>query len=268
MLLKAACQARDIEIMLYDPSTFDFVKQPAISHGDLVYRAATDIWPRWSARAVEQQFTKHDVRTFYRRNNITGYVLANPFFPLETNNIPVPKTIPHVSKNRRLLRTYVDYLGGFPIVVKVMGGSRGRGVLRVDSYQSLFSIIDYVTSSTQAQVAMRQCIITEHSGRLIVLGDAVIASIQFTAQSDDFRANVRSRVVKHKTYTNDIERIAIKAAHVRGFDFAGVDIIFDEKGNPYITEVNFPCRFTRAHNVTGIDIAGKMVDFLSQKPHY
>ncbi|HEX6503885.1 MAG TPA: hypothetical protein VF011_11585, partial [Terriglobales bacterium] len=45
--------------------------------------------------------------------------------------------------DRDTLRRYVERMGGFPVVVKFPGFSRGVGVIRVDSLASLFSLADY-----------------------------------------------------------------------------------------------------------------------------
>ncbi|MDR0608450.1 MAG: hypothetical protein LBG52_09250 [Candidatus Peribacteria bacterium] len=45
-----------------------------------------------------------------------------------------------------------------------------------------------------------------------------------------------------------------------------MDILFEEStGTPYVSEVNSPCDFAGTQKKTGIDIAGKIVDYLLQK---
>ena len=60
--------------------------------------------------------------------------------------------------------------------------------------------------------------------------------------------------------------MAVKAVRSLGYEFGGVDILFEEEtNNPYIAEVNFPCFFPTTQRLTNIDISGKMIDFLINK---
>jgi glutathione synthase/RimK-type ligase-like ATP-grasp enzyme len=70
--------------------------------------------------------------------------------------------------------------------------------------------------------------------------------------------------VRPKVYPKEIEKLAIKATHAYGWEFGGVDIMFDGK-KAFVSEVNFPCNFVRAQNVLKQDIALEMVKYLQKK---
>lgn len=264
-LLAQACTARSVDIVIHDVDTFNYLADHGVRPGDALYRVAVDSWPNWSARAVEQALLTPHVATFYRQSIAPPLFQANIFQILEKAGLPLPTTIPHVSRDRRLLKEYVAALGGFPIVLKIQGSSRGVGVMKVDSFASLISVVDYLHAQG-SQIVMRQFIDTHFSGRLVVVGNEVVASIEFESEPDDFRSNSgkmkRSRARK---FSADIEMLAVRAVACRDIEFGGVDILFDSTGAPYIAEVNFPCRFNRAQTLTGVDVAGAMVEHLRHK---
>ena len=98
-----------------------------------------------------------------------------------------------------------------------------------------------------------------------MLGDKVIDSIEYTANDGDFRSNEGAKPnVAPKKFTDEVEKLAVKATRALGLEFGGVDIMITNNG-PKVAEVNFPCFFPRCQQLTGTDIAGMMVDYLMEK---
>ncbi|MFH1353929.1 MAG: hypothetical protein ABIH36_01450 [bacterium] len=264
--LRAACIKRKIDFNLINPAAVDYTNTSNIPMaGDILYRAPT-VQSNSKDAGVVEGFLLHDqVTTFYHSYQRALCRFVSSFVVHQKANLPIPKTIPRLSCNRKLLKKYVDYVGGFPVIIKATGGSHGIGVMKVDSMESLFSIVDYLHQSHQ-HIIMRQFIDVATSARLIVLGNQIVSSIEYAAPDDDFRSNVGIfPIVKAKEFPPEIQKLAIEATQLLGVDFGGVDILIDNESKPFITEVNFPCNFARAQKTTGIDIAGLMVDFLVQK---
>ena len=179
-------------------------------------------------------------------------------------SIPIPKTVNYIPENRDALRQCVEELGGFPIIIKALGGSHGVGVMRADSLESLFSVSDYLRTTGERFVLKEYCNVLS-TARLIVLGDKVIDSIEYSANKNDFRSNEgKTPNVAPKKFDSRVEEVAIKATHSLGLEFGGVDIMVTDSG-PKVAEVNFPCFFPRCQLLTGTDIAGMMVDYLMGK---
>jgi ribosomal protein S6--L-glutamate ligase len=112
---------------------------------------------------------------------------------------------------------------------------------------------------------MKEYINTTSTARLIVLGDAVIDSIEYRANQDDFRSNEGHKPnVFRATFGNDVNDLAVRAVHALGLEFGGVDILLSDT-QPLVAEVNFPCFFRRCQMLTGTDISGMMVDYLVEK---
>jgi hypothetical protein len=261
-LLEQACKYRSIRHLAIDPAVFNYLEAPQLKPGDLLYRDATDR----RSRLVEKFLTQPDTATFYRSYERALQLPTNFSYLIhEKMGIPIPPTIYHITRDRALLQRYVDHLGGFPIILKSIGSSHGVGVMKIDSVTSLFSIADHLLTESN-NIIMRKFIDTKRHGRFIVLGNAVIDTIEYEAPADDFRTNVGAKPnVKPRQYEQSVQDIAVSAVKVLGLEFGGVDVIFDSSGAPYVIEVNFPCNFARAQSTTGVDIAGLMVDYLMAK---
>jgi ribosomal protein S6--L-glutamate ligase len=158
----------------------------------------------------------------------------------------------------------IGTLGDFPVIVKVMGGSHGVGVIRVDSEESLRSLSDYLFA-TKVTFVVKEYFTVRSSLRLVVVGNTVVDAIQYMVPVGDFRSNVGEFPVVVKVVPSKVSiSLALRAVASLGLDFGGVDILVTDKRN-YITEVNFPCFFPRCQLLTGTDIAGMMIDFLIEK---
>jgi len=229
---------------------------------DAVYRVST----KPKAKQIELEILKEGMATFYKnykRAVMGGTSAAADEKIYRENGIPTPKTLFIIPPDRNELESKIDALNGPPYIIKVSGQSHGVGVMKVDSLESLFSVLDYLRND-DAKVMIRQFIPVSSSARLIVLGHEVIDSIEYQAPKNEFRSNVGTPQVTPKKFPAEIEQTAVKAVQLLDLEFGGVDILIHEQKH-YLTETNFPCFFPRAQQITGTDIAGKMVDYLYRK---
>lgn len=260
-LLKKSCQERGVEFIDINPTGYDYTTRPLFTLGDCLYRVSTT---KECADLERFLLVDERVTTFYASSD---RALSSRFNLLmyEKEKIPRPKTIYRLSRDKNLLRRYAVYLG-LPLIIKALGGSHGVGVIKVDSLSSLFSVADYLLSKDGGAFVMKEFIKTTSSARLIVLGDTVVDSIRYSAPDGDFRSNEGATPnVSAEKFSREINSVAIAAMRSLGIEFAGVDILIDEEGFPYVTEVNFPCFFPRCQLLTKTDISGMMIDYLSSK---
>lgn len=260
-LLIESCKNRGINYEVMNPqNTTPFLK---LNDGDALYRI-TDV-SSYGFAELEYQLVTSRIATFYK-NNESLFINReeNDSLILFNKNIAVPKTANFIPKDRDELRNVVSMLGGFPLVIKSLGGSHGVGVMRVDSFASLFSVADYLIKQGGRYV-IKEYINTTSTARLIVLGDTVIDSIEYRANKDDFRSNEGKKPnVYRASFDNDVNDLAVKAVHALGLEFGGVDVLLSDT-QPLVAEVNFPCFFARCQLLTGTDISGMMVDYLVEK---
>ena len=262
-LLSEACAARDVDYVEIDARSFTYEDELQLS-GDgteLMYRPAVSM----AAIRVEQFLFAPGVATFYAKR-------TSPFFdPLSSTlihqraGIPVPRTIYCYTTDRDLLRTYVRLLGGFPIVMKMSGYSSGIGVMRIDSYASLFSTLDFIVEGGRYPLLTSYIDDAIH-WRVVVLGDRAIAAYRNVTEQDDFRTYGSSDPADFTdTVPERMAEIAVAAVNVLENEFGGVDILEHASGRYYLLEANFPCYFGTSTEVAGIDIAGPMIDYLLAK---
>jgi ribosomal protein S6--L-glutamate ligase len=60
------------------------------------------------------------------------------------------------------------------------------------------------------------------------------------------------------------ENISLKAADALGLEIAGVDLIVDPYGKARVIEVNYTPGFTGLEAATGLDIAGRIIDYVAE----
>jgi len=264
-LLKDACEKRNIEFVPLESQKTDFGNLSVLKPGDILYRITTDD----KSRILFNHLLTPKVSSFFLDNLKRGFSTHswNCTITHKIMGLPVIPTIIDLPRDKKILDRYVEHLGGYPIVVKVEGGSHGVGVIRADSPEALYSLTDYLHTVRGGNAALRQYIDFSAQARLIVLGDHVVGSLDYKKPKNDFRSNAGTliKAVPQK-FSPEVEAVAIKATHILGYEFGGVDILIDkDKKTFYIAEVNFPCNFSRYQDISGVDIAGLMVEHLLAK---
>ena len=260
--LKTASEKLNIEFIALDSLTTDYTNLPKLGKTDLLYNGAR------GSQTLESILLNDEVFTFYVKNPTLNQSFSTTDWSIlhDKANLLSPKTIFHITADRKLLKNYVEYLGGFPIIIKASGSTRGIGTIKIDSWQNLVSTVDYLIT-TGDKFILRQFIKAQSGCRLIVLGNEVIASADFEMNKDDFRNAVDLTQVNYtkRTYPKNIIQSAIKATHLANVEFGGVDFLEDENGNFYLLEVNFPTGFSGLIDVCGVDIPLMMVEYLQNK---
>lgn len=239
-LLKAACELRGVDFVAMDSLRCDYANLPKLGRGDLLYNCAR------GSQVLESLLLNDEVTTFYVRN--PDYTLLSSMTTLsivhDRAGLPAPRTIYSLTTDRQLLRSYVEHLGGFPLVLKAEGSTRGIGTVKVDSWQGLVSLVDHLFATGQKFV-MRQFIHAPHGVRAMVLGQRVVATLKFLFPPDDFRNASLPGDIRYEpaTLTADEEQLCVRATQLANLEMSGVDLLFDHNGKAHLLEVNFPTGF-------------------------
>jgi len=203
--------------------------------------------------------------------NFADKFLTSVFF--EKNNIPTPKTTLLRFTNEDDLNTLINFLGGYPLVMKKNVGSVGRDVRIVRNNQDVFDFIKEVHQRLEKKInhASRigfilQEFISESAGtdfRVLVLGGKILGAIKRTAQDGGFKANVslggKAEMIELDKELKNLTKKIIKAGKLF---YGGVDFI--RNGNQYLAlEINTSAQFKGFEGATGINVASKIVDRLS-----
>lgn len=260
-LIQKACSQRDIDYHEHQSKQFVFEPENKIAPGNILFRPAVS----QASMRVEQFLYQPGVATFYKDTWGVLNSCNNSTAMFEANNIAVPRNFYLTQHSRPVLDYYVEQLGGYPVIVKVLGHSSGIGVMKLDSSESLYSVVDYVTASNQIPVLSAYIPDATH-WRCVVVGSDVIAAYINPQDGADFRTyGTTDKNEVFEAVDADLAQIAIGATKALSLEFGGVDILKHISGRCYVLECNFPCYYAHAQEVGDIDVAGKMVDHLSQK---
>lgn len=157
----------------------------------------------------------------------------------------------------------IDLVGGAPLVVKLIEGTQGVGVVLAETKKAGQSVIE-AFRGLRADILVQQ-FIKESGGRDVrcfVVGGKVIAAMERTGAPGEFRSNLHRGGSAEVTKLTAAERsTAIKSAKALGLNVAGVDILRSDRG-PLVMEVNSSPGLEGIESSTGIDVAGKIMDFL------
>ena len=160
----------------------------------------------------------------------------------------------------------IDMVGGAPLVVKLVEGTQGIGVVLAETRQAAESVVD-AFRGLNAHILVQEYI-KEAKGRdirCLVVGNEVVAAIERRAKDGDFRSNLhRGGVATVADITAAEREIAVKAAQTLGLDVAGVDILRASRG-PLVMEVNASPGLEGVETTTGIDIVGKMIEWIERQ---
>jgi ribosomal protein S6--L-glutamate ligase len=155
-------------------------------------------------------------------------------------------------------------LGGFPVVAKIANSTLGNGVIRADSWPALLSLTDYLVAQG-TDFILREYIDGAGSGRLMVIGDQVVGSLEYDNPPQDFRTNATSASHPRLTqFDPKVEALAVAAVQSVGVELGGVDVMFNSGGECFLLEMNIPCGFATFPK-NGIDVPGMMIEHLITK---
>lgn len=157
---------------------------------------------------------------------------------------------------------------GFPLVLKEAFGSFGQQVYFIRDYEEL---AEKVRSIGSKPMLFQEFIHTSlgRDIRIQVVDRKVIASMYRSSDSGDFRANITiGGNMKDYCPTKKQCDIAIQCCEILGLDFAGVDILFGEKEEPIVCEVNSNAHFKNIYDCTGVNVAHEILRSIKYKLKY
>ena len=159
----------------------------------------------------------------------------------------------------------LDFVGGAPVVIKLLEGTQGVGVVMAETQQAAESVIE--AFSGLGANFMVQEFIKEAGGadiRCFVIGDKVVAAMKRQGKEGDFRSNLhRGGTAKLIKITPEERSTAVRSAKVMGLNVAGVDLLRSNHG-PVVMEVNSSPGLEGIEHATGKDIASLIIEFVEK----
>ena len=156
----------------------------------------------------------------------------------------------------------------FPIIMKTLEGSKGVGVLFIESERQIESLIQLLYSQNEnVDLLIQEYIKTDNDIRVIVLGGKVIASMKREVVEGDFRSNVSqgAKVEEYSLTELEVEQCLLAAKAVDG-SWTAVDFIPSKnpkKIPPHILEVNHSPGTEGIEEATGKNIVKEIINFYS-----
>ena len=154
---------------------------------------------------------------------------------------------------------------GYPAVVKPVVGSWGRLLAKINDRDAAEAIFEHKATlgSTQHQVFYLQEYI-EKPGRdirAVVIGDRVLTAIY--RNSPHWITNTaRGGQGELCPVTPEIEDICLRAAQAMGGGVLAVDLIEHAERGYLINEINHTMEFHTIQPLSGVDVAGAIVDYV------
>ncbi len=182
---------------------------------------------------------------------------------LLNNNIPTPKTM--LAKFPVDIET-IEKEFQYPIVMKVVSGSFGKGVFMCESREKLQDAMDLMEASKNPNVnIILQEFVSSSQGRdirVIVIGGRAIGAMLRKSQDGSFKANFsKGGTVEPFPLNPAVEWLAVESTRVLGLEIAGVDLLFD--GDNYkVCEVNSAPGFEGFEKATGINIPKEIFEYI------
>ena len=197
---------------------------------------------------------------------------------LKKHNLPHPRTTFVADESN--IETAVKEIGGkFPVIVKTLTGAEGIGVSKIESMESLKSVLQTLWKYN-AEIIMQEFLPDfKNDVRSICLNGKIFACAKRDKAPKDFRTNI-ARGSKGGAFQLSDEEIKLveEAARVSKCYYVGIDHVINE-GKPYIIEMNASpgsgniyYRYYEdgkgKNNVKGEELVEDFVDYILNKAHW
>jgi gamma-F420-2:alpha-L-glutamate ligase len=183
---------------------------------------------------------------------------------LASNNMPIPKTM---LAKFPINISVVEKEFKYPLVLKTITGSQGKGVFLLESRNKLNDIATLMEISKDPKINLiLQEFISPSKGkdiRVIVIGGRTIGAMLRKAKGKNFKANYSAGgQVSPFDLNPAIEWLAVESARLMGLDIAGVDILFDKDNNYRICEINSYPGFEGFEKATGLNVPNEIFNYI------
>ena len=266
----------DIEVKLIDPNEIDIFVNKENKQSILVNGKSLPlpkfVFPRTGSgttyyiKAVIRHFERMGVPVINSSDaidNVKDKLYSHQI--LAQSNLDIPKTM--LLKHPIDVK-FVEKNLGFPVIVKKISGSYGRGVFLCEDKKQLNQLVTMAELTKKSYDIIIQEFVKDTWGkdlRVFVVNNKVVGCMMRQSTDDDFRANL-SRGGEGFPYevNEQIEWLSSESSKALGLDIAGVDLLF-QNGGYKICEVNSNPGFEGMEQFTKKNIAEEIVQFIKMK---
>ena len=229
--------------------TYDVIIERCINHSRALY--TLELLNAWGIRTVN---TAH-----------VAAVCGNKFsttVALMTSNIPSPRTLLAYTPESALRA--IETLG-YPAVLKPAVGSWGRLISKVNDRDAAEAILEHKTilgSYHHAIFYIQEYIAKpQRDIRTFVVGDETICGI-YRVSEHWITNTARGGKASNCPITPEMDTLSRAAARAVGGGVVAIDLLEKPSGEIVVNEVNYTMEFRNSIDTTGVDIPGKVVDYV------
>lgn len=182
---------------------------------------------------------------------------------LSRAGLGMPKTV--FSNYTKDVADIIKYVGGAPLVIKLLEGTQGLGVVLAETNNAAESVLE-AFNGLQARVIVQE-FIKEAGGadiRAFIVDGNVVGAMKRQGKEGEFRSNLhRGGSADIIQLSDEEENAALRAAKALGLGVCGVDMLQSSRG-PLILEVNSSPGLEGIEAATKKDIAKSIIRFIER----
>ncbi|MFT6849674.1 MAG: ribosomal protein S6--L-glutamate ligase [Sphingobacteriales bacterium] len=159
----------------------------------------------------------------------------------------------------------LEHIGSAPVVIKLLEGTQGLGVVLAETDKAAKSVVE-AFEGLQARIIIQEFIKESKAAdiRVFIVEGEVVGAMKRQGKEGEFRSNLhRGGSAELIKLSRTEKSAALKAAKSMGLSIAGVDLLQSNRG-PLILEVNSSPGLEGIERATGVDIGGKIIEFLER----
>jgi ribosomal protein S6--L-glutamate ligase len=159
----------------------------------------------------------------------------------------------------------LETVGGAPVIVKLIEGTQGVGVVLAETRKAAESVIA-AFRQLDANILVQEYIKEARGAdiRAFVIGNRVVCSMLRQGAPGEFRSNLHRGGTAERVKLMPEERsTAVRAAKTMGLNVCGVDMLRSNHG-PVVMEVNSSPGLEGIEATTGVDVAGKIIEYIEK----
>jgi ribosomal protein S6--L-glutamate ligase len=159
----------------------------------------------------------------------------------------------------------IEMVGGPPVIIKLLEGTQGIGVVLGETRGAAVSIIQ-AFGGVDTDILVQEYIKEAKAEdiRCLVVGGKVVAAMKRKGKEGEFRSNLHRGGSAEAIKISGSEReTALAAAKAMGLNVCGVDMLRSNHG-PVVMEVNSSPGLEGVEKATGVDVAGKIIEFIEK----
>ncbi|TLY03203.1 MAG: RimK family alpha-L-glutamate ligase [Thaumarchaeota archaeon] len=190
------------------------------------------------------------INRFEVANNCGNKMLTSLL--LRKHNVPTPKTYFSFSSDAALETLDKE---GYPLVIKPITGSWGRGVMALKDRDTADAIVEVreLSDGPLDRIYYLQEMVRRppRDIRAITVGEQVIAAMYRTSTAEPIACEI----------TKELDDVCVKASKAVGGGILGIDVMEDEKHGLVVHEINNTVEFKGLAKVAKLNIPKEMIEY-------